>query len=308
MAVWSSTGYADPDLYCSSSSTRYSSGRLYTVAGSSATYGYDSITVSPWDSWVPASPAYIYCTVYGYTGGYYTLQLVNEAPTPTPSASASPTQAKSPSSSPSPSAIASVALNIGASVAGTLQQGDKHYYSLLWAPPAGTAPTALTISVQPLSSMADPDLAASQYGPDPNVFSPQAVSTNGAGIIDSLTLTTTDLPLSAVLAFGGPQPKLYLRVSGFAAGGYVLSSAYVYPASAQAASPSSVARVLDWKWITTLQLSIRASAPLSQYFAFAFTINNAFGKRLWGPGMPPLLTVVLGGTCCSLLITFKLPF
>lgn len=267
----------DPDLYCSGSSKRLNNtGALSVVNVKSERWGSDSVSVSPMDSWVPSSPADVYCTVLGYTAVNFTLQLVDQSPSALVSASpsappsgtgtASATRVGSPSgtatrtgtatntatrsgsapATPSRSSTASVSaslmpapsngavatLAVGGQASGTLQTNEKHYYAFTWAPPAGAQPLGLQLTLKPLSLSADPDLAASQFGPSPSDFVPQLSSANGAGATDSLALYTGSAPLSAVLSSGSNPPTLFVRVTGYSAGSYLLTSAYI------AASPS----------------------------------------------------------------------
>lgn len=155
--------------------------------------------------------------------------------TPTRSGSApaspsfSPTPSGSPSTLPAPSNGAVATLAIGGQASGSMQVNDKHYYALPWTPPAGPPPTGVLLTLKPLSSTADPDLAVSQYGPSPSAFVSQASSASGAGVTDSLTLYTNAVPLAAVLASGATPPTLYVRIAGYAAGSYLLTTAYIAP-------------------------------------------------------------------------------
>lgn len=155
--------------------------------------------------------------------------------TPTRSGSApaspsySPSRSASPVTQPAPSNGAVATLAIGGQASGSLLVNDKHYYALPWTPPAGPTPVGVLLTLKPLSSSADPDLAVSQYGPSPSSFISQASSTRGAGITDSLTLSTSAVPLAAVLASGANPRTLYVRVVGYAAGSYLLTTAYIAP-------------------------------------------------------------------------------
>lgn len=132
---------------------------------------------------------------------------------------------------------------VGAWASGYLLPKEKHFYAVQWLPPDSIVAEGFLAVLQPSGSAADSDLAVSQYGPDVTTFVSQASSSNGPGMTDSIGISLSAMPLAAVLAARRTPPTIYIEISGFVAGNYLLTTSFIAtsPSSSQTSSDTATA-------------------------------------------------------------------